>query len=108
MKLKAIFSVLFTVSLWTTNTSMAQTIKTYNGPLEKPQSMICSINDRRTINATYQYYEDSDGKRIWHGPFRARVNTGVILSMGVMNTGYNLDYGLRLRFERKIAKRQVY
>lgn len=67
MKLKAIFSVLFTVSLWTTNTSMAQTIKTYNGPLEKPASMISSIRSD-IINATYQYYEDGDG-RVWHGTF---------------------------------------
>lgn len=67
MKLKAIFSVLFTVSLWTTNTSMAQTIKTYNGSLEKPASMISSIRSD-IINATYQYYEDGDG-RVWHGTF---------------------------------------
>ena len=36
MKLKAIISVLFTVPLLTANTSIAQTIKTYNGPLESP------------------------------------------------------------------------
>ena len=80
----------------------AQTIKTYNGPLEKPQSMICSINDRRTINATYQYYEDSDGKRIWHGPFRARVNT--MLGCYLVNGRYEHGIQSGLWTETEIRK----
>ena len=61
MKLRTIISVLFIVPLWTTNTSMAQTIKTYTGPLKKPDSMIISsIDNEQIINATYQYYEDNE------------------------------------------------
>lgn len=67
MKLRTIISVLFIVPLWTINTSMAQTIKTYNGPLKTPASMISSIRSD-IINVSYQYYEDGD-ERVWHGTF---------------------------------------
>ncbi|MBP3549903.1 MAG: energy transducer TonB [Rikenellaceae bacterium] len=68
MKKVRIASVL--IALLVATTSMAQTVKTYKGPIKRPNSMIASLQIGETFqDVTYQYYEDSDGARIWHGSF---------------------------------------
>ena len=70
MKKIKFFSALVAIVLSTYATSDAQTIKTYNGPIEKPKKMISSLWAYETLkNVTYQYYEDEDGARVWHGTF---------------------------------------
>lgn len=88
MKLRTIISVLFIVPLWTTNISIAQTIKTYTGPLKKPDSMIISsIDNEQIINATYQYYEDNDGARVWHGSFYYTSRIDILLKSFIKVSG---------------------
>lgn len=68
MKKVRIASVL--IALLVATTSMAQTVKTYKGPIKRPNSMIASLQTGETFqDVTYQYYEDSDGARVWHGSF---------------------------------------
>ena len=57
-------------ALLVATTSIAQTVQTYNGPLKRPRSMIAALQIGETFqNVTYQYYEDADGARVWHGSF---------------------------------------
>lgn len=68
MKKVRVISVL--IALLVATTSMAQTVQTYNGPLKRPRSMIATLQIGETFqNVTYQYYEDADGARVWHGSF---------------------------------------
>ena len=53
---------------------VAQTIKTYSGPYEEGK-------------ATYQYYEDKNGERIYHGKFTYNNEEGTIKIVGAYKNG---------------------
>jgi len=56
------------------NLLQAQTIKTYSGPYENGK-------------ATYQYYEDNNGERIYNGPFTYKSIDGTIRITGTYKNG---------------------
>ena len=56
------------------NLLQAQTIKTYSGPYENGK-------------ATYQYYEDNNGERIYNGPFTYKGIDGTIKITGTYKNG---------------------
>ena len=50
---------------------MAQNIKTYNGALCKPNTMICALDVEVFNEVSYEYYENENYARVWHGRFTA-------------------------------------
>lgn len=50
---------------------MAQNIKTYNGALCKPNTMICALDVEVFSEVSYEYYENENYARVWHGRFTA-------------------------------------
>ena len=50
---------------------MAQNIKTYKGALCKPNTMICALDVGVFNQVSYEYYENENYARVWHGRFTA-------------------------------------
>ena len=50
---------------------MAQNVKTYNGALCKPNTMICALDVGVFSEVSYEYYENENYARVWHGRFTA-------------------------------------
>ena len=50
---------------------MAQNIKTYKGALCKPNTMICALDVGVFSEVSYEYYENENYARVWHGRFTA-------------------------------------
>ena len=50
---------------------MAQNIKTYKGALCKPNTMICALDVEVFSEVSYEYYENENYARVWHGRFTA-------------------------------------
>lgn len=71
---KALFrTMLLVVALVATIQSslMAQNIKTYKGALCKPNTMICALDVGVFNQVSYEYYENENYARVWHGRFTA-------------------------------------
>ena len=50
---------------------MAQNIKTYKGALCKPNTMICALDVGVFSEVSYEYYENENYARVWHGRLTA-------------------------------------
>lgn len=74
----------------------SQNVKTYNGPMTKPEWIAELFFCESGINGSYSYYEDEEENRILHGIFKVSYSTvGCVDATSLIEICGNYNHGKR-------------